>query len=51
MKIERALIEDAPAILALQKLAYQSEARIHNDYSIQPLTQTLDELGSEFESG
>jgi len=50
MKIEKAVIEDAPAILALQKLAYQSEAQIYNDFTIQPLTQTLDDLKSEFQS-
>lgn len=35
---------DAAAILALQKLAYQSEARLYNDFSIPPLLQTLEEL-------
>jgi GNAT superfamily N-acetyltransferase len=50
MKIERAVIQDAPEILALQKLAYRSEAEIHNDFSIQPLTQTLDDLKAEFQS-
>lgn len=46
--IKQALIEDAAAILQLQKLAYQSEAKIYNDFSIPPLTQTLDELKDEF---
>jgi len=50
MKIEKAAIEDAPLILALQKLAYLSEAQIHNDFSIQPLTQTLEDLKGEFKS-
>jgi len=50
MKIELATIEDAVEILALQKLAYRSEAEIYNDFSIQPLTQTLEEIESEFES-
>jgi ribosomal protein S18 acetylase RimI-like enzyme len=40
--------DDAPAILALQKLAYASEARIYDDDSIPPLTQTLEELAAEF---
>jgi len=35
-------------ILSLQKLAYQSEAKLLNDYTIQPLTQTLIELQNEF---
>ena len=39
---------DAAAILALQQLAYQSEARLYNDWNIPPLTQTLDELGADF---
>lgn len=39
---------DAAAILALQKLAYQSEARLYNDFSIPPLLQTLEELHREF---
>ncbi len=43
--------EDLPAILSLQKLAYQSEAQLVNDFTIQPLTQTLDELREEFASG
>lgn len=50
MKIEPALIEDAPAILALQKLAYLSEAQIYDDFSIQPLMQSLEDLKGEFES-
>jgi ribosomal protein S18 acetylase RimI-like enzyme len=46
--IAHASHEDAPAILELQKLAYQSEARLYNDWNIPPLTQTLDELISDF---
>jgi GNAT superfamily N-acetyltransferase len=34
-------------ILQLQKLAYQSEAGIYNDFSIPPLVQTLEELEEE----
>jgi ribosomal protein S18 acetylase RimI-like enzyme len=48
--ITQALPEDAAAILELQKLAYQSEARLYNDLNIPPLTQTLDELRSDFTS-
>jgi hypothetical protein len=40
MIIEQAGVEDAGEILRLQKLAYQSEARIYNDYTIPPLLQT-----------
>jgi GNAT superfamily N-acetyltransferase len=42
--LERAAPDDAAEILALQKLAYQSEAAIYNDYTIPPLTQTLEEI-------
>lgn len=50
MIIEHATVEDAEEILALQKLAYQSEAAICNDYTIPPLTQTLDEITAQFEN-
>ena len=49
MEIERAIFEDLPKILDLQKLAYLSEAKLLNDYTIQPLTQTLEELENEFD--
>lgn len=39
--------DDAATILGLQKLAYESEARLYNDWSIPPLTQTLDALMAE----
>jgi ribosomal protein S18 acetylase RimI-like enzyme len=42
--IEPASEADATEILALQKLAYQSEARIYDDDTIPPLHQTLDEM-------
>ena len=46
--IQIAVLEDANEILELQKIAYQSEASIYNDYSIPPLHQTLQETISEF---
>jgi ribosomal protein S18 acetylase RimI-like enzyme len=46
--IAHASPDDAPAILELQKLAYQSEARLYDDWNIPPLTQTLDELIGDF---
>jgi ribosomal protein S18 acetylase RimI-like enzyme len=49
MIIERASTLDAKEILALQKLAYISEAEIYNDFAIQPLHQTLNEITSELE--
>jgi ribosomal protein S18 acetylase RimI-like enzyme len=44
-----ALLTDAPVILDLQRLAYQSEAALNNDYSIPPLTQTLPEWEADFQ--
>ncbi|MDD2467227.1 MAG: GNAT family N-acetyltransferase [Desulfobulbus sp.] len=49
MNVEVATIEDSASILALQKLAYLSEAEIYNDFEIDPLTQTLDALHRDFE--
>jgi GNAT superfamily N-acetyltransferase len=46
--ITRALSEDAAAILELQKLACQSEAKIYNNFNIPPLTQTLEDLKNDF---
>ena len=48
IRVERAGIDDAADILALQKLAYQSEARLYDDWSLPPLTQTLEQLREEF---
>jgi len=47
--IGTASAEDAPEILALQKLAYQSEAEIHSDFTIPPMAQSLEELKHDFE--
>ena len=47
MVVELAAVEDAPAILHLQKLAYRSEAAIYNDYTIPPLVQTLEEMQAD----
>lgn len=49
MMIEQAFLEDAPAVLALQKIAYTSEAEIYGDYTIPPLTQTLEEMEADME--
>lgn len=40
--IEHAELEDAAEILALQKLAYQSEAKRYADHTLPPLQQTLE---------
>jgi len=46
--ISAASTEDAEAILVLQKLAYQSEAKLYNDWSLPPLTQSIESLLEEF---
>lgn len=48
LTITRARFEDAAAILDLQKLAYQSEAKIYDDSSLPALTQSLENLRAEF---
>ena len=50
VRIEPAVCADAADILALQKTAYRSEAELYQDFSIPPLTQTLEDLESEFGS-
>jgi ribosomal protein S18 acetylase RimI-like enzyme len=48
MEVEKATLSDAEEILSLQKLAYQSEAEIYNDFNIPPLVQTLEEIKKDF---
>jgi ribosomal protein S18 acetylase RimI-like enzyme len=43
--------DDLETILQLQKECYQSEARIYNNYNIQPLQQDLKSLENEFTNG
>jgi ech hydrogenase subunit C len=45
----RADRSDAPEILALQKIAYQSEAELYGDDSLPALQQTLEDLEEDFE--
>ncbi|MDR1830222.1 MAG: GNAT family N-acetyltransferase [Candidatus Fibromonas sp.] len=47
-QIKRAIFEDLQKILNLQKLSFLSEAKLLNNFSIRPLTQTQEELESEF---
>lgn len=49
IRIERTTAVAADEILALQKIAYLSEAEIIDDYSIPPLHQALEDLLFEFE--
>jgi phosphoribosylanthranilate isomerase len=47
--IEPARVGAAAEILALQKMAYRSEAELNQDFKIPPLVQTLAEIESEFD--
>ena len=47
MILEIAEDKDLSRILELQKIAYQSEALIYDDFNLPPLTQTLDEILKE----
>ena len=49
--ISAATEHDAEHILKLQYLSYQSEAELYGDYSLEPLTQSLDELRAELAGG
>ncbi|MUT67341.1 GNAT family N-acetyltransferase [Paenibacillus sp. NEAU-GSW1] len=46
--IEKASYADAEQILKLQQLAYRSEALRYNDFNIEPLTQTLEQIQQQF---
>ena len=50
VKIVQPNIDDMPEILELQKLAYQKEAILYDDWTIPPLTQTLSEIQTEYEN-
>ncbi|MGV9882979.1 GNAT family N-acetyltransferase [Streptomyces sp. NPDC003006] len=49
--ISEAAEADAEQILKLQYLCYQSEAELYGDYSIEPLTQSLDSIKAELTAG
>ncbi|MET9955973.1 GNAT family N-acetyltransferase [Streptomyces sp. NPDC006339] len=49
--ISAAEAQDAEHILKLQYLCYQREAEIYQDWSIEPLTQSLDALRAELAEG
>jgi ribosomal protein S18 acetylase RimI-like enzyme len=48
--IEKATVSDAEELLALQKLAYRSEAEIYNDFRLPPLIQTLESMEEDFKN-
>lgn len=47
ISIEPAQPNDAPDILALQRLAYQREAELYDDFAIAPLAETVADLERE----
>lgn len=51
MTILKALQDDLQEILALQYLAYQSEAALFGNKDIPPLKETIEELTEEFNKG
>ena len=51
MTIQKASREELQAILQLQYQAYESEARLLNNWNIPPLKQTLPEVEAEWEKG
>lgn len=51
MRIVRTERPDLEEILRLQYLAYQSEARLLNNFSIPPLRENLEDLVRQFEAG
>lgn len=50
MEITEANLADCEVLLALQRQAYQSEAELHQDHDIPPLTQTLEEFKAAFQT-
>jgi len=46
--IEPATVADCATILALQRLAFRTEAELYDDWALPPLVQTLEELQREF---
>lgn len=51
LKILTASTNDLETILALQQECYVTEAALHQDFSIPPLTQTLASITADFEQG
>lgn len=48
MQLSQATAIDAPEILALQKIVYQNEAEMYDDWSLTPLKQTLEDMRADF---
>lgn len=50
MKIVLAEKKDLKSILELQKACYLEEAELYNNFSIPPLTQTMESIELDFEN-
>jgi len=50
VSIEKAKLDDAQEILSLQKLAYNAEAKIYDDFQIPPLLENLEEFKAKFKT-
>ena len=50
LRIQKAEIHHAADLLELQILAYQSEAEIYQNWTIDPLIETLDEMRAAFDT-
>lgn len=50
MNVEKANIKDAPEMLDLQKAAFYQEAERYNDFTIQPLIETIEQYLLHFDS-
>lgn len=51
IQISKAGESDLKTILELQKECYQTEAELHNEYNIPPLTQTFESIFDDFRQG
>jgi len=47
VRAERLAVADAGEVLTLQRAAYVTQAQVHDDVRLPPLTQTLEELRAE----
>jgi ribosomal protein S18 acetylase RimI-like enzyme len=50
IEITKAVFNDLEEILALQKLAFISEAELYDNYDIEPLQQTIENIRADFET-
>ncbi len=48
VSVTNAAVGDAEEILALQKLAFRSEAEYYNDFTLPPMLQSLEDMREDF---